>query len=314
MRFTLLLASLLLTSATSAQGAATLRLGYFPNLTHAAALVGVGRGTFQKALGSTRLDVRTFSSGTTLSEAFAAGQLDIAYIGPGPAISAASRGMPVQFLAGAANAGAVLVARKDSGIKLARDLNGKTVAVPSLGNTQDISLRHLLSASNLKTKENGGGVTIVSVPPADIVAAFAGKRADAALVPEPWGAALEAQGNPVIGDEKTVWRGGNYPSALVIVNTKFAQANPGVVSAFVKVHNDATGFLNKSPAAAQAAVNAELEKLTGSKLDPRVLQRAWSRTHFTAALDINALKEYAALNVEAGYARTIPDFSALIRP
>lgn len=318
----LLLAALTLSSATvqnagaqntGAQSASTVRLGYFPNLTHAPALVGLERGTFQKALGKTRLDARTFVSGTTLSEAFAAGQIDIAYIGPGPAISAASRGVPVQILAGAAEAGAVLVARKDSGVRSARDLAGKVVAVPSLGNTQDISLRHLLGENGLKDKAAGGSVTVVPIPPADVVAAFAGKRADAALVPEPWGAALEAQGHRVIGNEKTVWRGGNYPSAILIVNTRFAQANPDLVAAFLKAHASAVAFLNKSPAAAQNAVNRQLQKLTGETLDLRVLQRAYARTRFTTAIDPAALQEYADLNVEAGYIRRAPDLKTLIR-
>ncbi|RJF69168.1 ABC transporter substrate-binding protein [Deinococcus cavernae] len=309
----LLTFALTLAPAAQAQSATTVRLGFFPNLTHAPALIGLERGTFQKALGNAKLDARQFVSGTTLNEAFAAGQIDIAYIGPGPAISAATRGMPVQFLAGTAEAGAVLVARKDSGIKTYKDMAGKVVAVPSLGNTQDISLRHILKDNSLRDRKDGGNVTIVPIPPADIVAAFAGKRADAALVPEPWGAALEAQGHKVVGTEKTVWREGKYPTTILIVNTKFAQANPALVTAFLKAHNEAVAFLIKSPAAAQTAVNAQLAKLTGEKLDARVLQRAFSRTRFTTALDLEALKEYAALNVEAGYARSVPDLSQFIR-
>lgn len=306
-------AALLLSTSAHAQPATTVRLGFFPNLTHAPALIGLERGTFQKAFGSAKLDARQFVSGTTLTEAFAAGQIDIAYVGPGPAISAASRGMPVQFIAGASEAGAVLVARKDSGIKAYKDLAGKTVAIPSLGNTQDISLRHILKEAGLKSTSDGGNVTIVPIPPADTLAAFAGKRADATLVPEPWGAVLEAQGNRIVGSEKTVWRDGKYPTTIVIVNTKFAQANPALLTAFLKAHADAVTFLTKSPAAAQAAVNAQLEKLTGQKIDLRVLQRAFARTRFTTALDLDALKEYAALNVEAGYARSTPDLAPFVR-
>lgn len=305
--------ALALAPAAHAQSATTVRLGFFPNLTHAPALIGLEKGTFQQALGSVKLDAKSFVSGTTLSEAFAAGQIDIAYIGPGPAINAAGRGMPIQFLAGASEGGAVLVARKDSAIKTYKDLAGKIVAVPSLGNTQDISLRHLLKDNGLKAKADGGDVNIIPIPPADTIAAFAGKRADATLVPEPWGAALEAQGHKVIGDEKTVWRSGKYPSAILIVNTKFAQANPALVAAFLKAHTDAVAFLTKSPAAAQTAVNSQLLKLTGAKLDLRVLQRAFARTKFTSTLDPEALKEYAALNVEAGYARSAPDLTPFIR-
>ncbi|GGB74400.1 ABC transporter substrate-binding protein [Deinococcus soli (ex Cha et al. 2016)] len=308
---TLLTLSLLTTAA--AQDAQTVRLGFFPNLTHAPALVGLERGTFQKALGKVKLDAKEFVSGTTLTEAFAAGQIDIAYVGPGPAINAAGRGMPVQFLAGASEAGAVLVVRKDSGIKSYRDLAGKLVAVPSLGNTQDISLRHILNENGLKSKTDGGNVTITPVAPVDVLAAFAAKRVEATLVPEPWGAALEAQGHKVIGTEKTVWRDGKYPTTVVIVNAKFAQANPQLVAAFLKAHTEAVAFINKSPVGAQTAVNAQLLKLTGAKLDPRVLQRAFSRTRFTTSLDLAALTEYAKLNVEAGYARSAPDLAPFIR-
>ncbi|MVN88956.1 aliphatic sulfonate ABC transporter substrate-binding protein [Deinococcus sp. HMF7620] len=313
---TLLALSLALLGTTlsaQAQEAQSVRLGFFPNLTHAPALVGLERGTFQKALGKVKLEPKEFVSGTTLTEAFAAGQIDIAYIGPGPAINAITRGMPVQIAAGASEAGAVLVARKDSGIKTYKDLSGKIVAVPSLGNTQDISLRHILNENSLKPKTDGGTVTITPVAPADVQTAFAAKRVDATLVPEPWGAALEAQGHKIIGTEKTVWRDGKYPTTVVIVNTKFAQANPALVAALLKAHGDAVAYINKSPAAAQTVVNKQLLELTGAKLDPRVLQRAFARTRFTTALDAAALKEYAALNVEAGYARSAPDLTPFLR-
>lgn len=309
----LTLLTLTLTTTAAAQDAQSVRLGFFPNLTHAPALVGLERGTFQKALGKVKLDAKEFVSGTTLTEAFAAGQIDIAYVGPGPAINAAGRGMPVQFLAGASEAGAVLVARKDSGVKSYKDLAGKIVAVPSLGNTQDISLRHILNENGLKSKTDGGTVTITPIAPADVLAAFAAKRVDATLVPEPWGAALEAQGHKVIGTEKTVWRDGKYPTTILIVNTKFAQANPQLVAAFLKAHTEAVAFINKSPVGAQTAVNSQLLKLTGAKLDPRVLQRAFARTRFTTSLDLAALTEYAKLNVEAGYARSAPDLAPFIR-
>lgn len=313
-RILTLLTAALLATAAHAQSAATVRLGYFPNLTHAPALVGLERGTFQKALGNVKLDARSFVSGTTLMEAFAAGQLDLAYVGPGPAINAATRGMPLQMVAGASEAGAVLVARRDSPIKTYKDLAGKRVAVPSLGNTQDISLRHLLGEQGLRAQTDGGNVNVTPIPPADVLAAFAANRVDAALVPEPWGAALEAQGHRLIGSEKTVWRGGQYPSTILIVNTKFAQANPALVTAFLKAHADAVAFINKKPAAAQTAINNQLARLTGQKLDPRVLQRAFTRTRFTTGLDLNALNEYAALNVEAGYARNVPDLKTFLSP
>ena len=304
--------SLALLPVAHAQPARAVRIGYFPNLTHAPVLVALQRGDFQKAFGSVAVQAREFASGPQLSEAFAAGQLDLGYVGPGPAINAASRGVPLQIIAGASSAGAVLIARKGVSLGSFADLAGKRVAVPSLGNTQDISLRHILKEQGLKSQTDGGTVNIVPVAPADVAAAFASKQLDAALVPEPWGALLQVQGNKLVLDEKAIWRGGNYPTAVVIVSTKFAAENPELVKTFLRAHLNAIAFIQKNPPAAQAAISAQLLKLTGQKINPLVLQRALSRTRIGADLDPAALKEYAALNQEAGYARELPDMGTLV--
>ncbi|PYE56603.1 ABC transporter substrate-binding protein [Deinococcus yavapaiensis] len=303
---------LCLTVSASAQQATTVRLGFFPNLTHAAALVALERGYFQKELGKVKLEAREFVAGTALNEAFAAGQIDVAYIGPGPAINGFTRGLPMQIVAGASNAGAVLVARSDVKITGVKDLAGKRVAVPSLGNTQDISLRHLLKENGLRSQTDGGNVTVVPVAPADVAAAFASKQIDAALVPEPWGALLETRGGRVVGSEKTIWRGGDYPTTLMIVNTKFAAQNPDLVKAMLRAHLAAVRFVNTSKPAAQTAIARKLKELTGESVDARVLQRALARTEITASFDLDALKEYGELNKEAGYTRTLPDWEKLV--
>ncbi|GGJ40132.1 ABC transporter substrate-binding protein [Deinococcus roseus] len=303
----LLFTTLLLIGAAHAQKATTVRLGYFPNLTHAAALVGLEKGYFQKELGNVKLTSKEFVAGTALNEAFAAGEIDIGYIGPGPAINGAVRGLPVQIIAGASNAGAVLVARKGSGIKTYKDLEGKKVAVPSLGNTQDISLRHILKEQGLT-----GKVTIQPLAPADVPTAFAAKQIDAALVPEPWASLLETKGGTLIGNEKTVWRDGDYPTTVVIVNTKFAQENPELVKAFLRGHIKAVNFIKSNGPAAQTSIARKLLELTKEKVDPRVLQRALKRTQITTTYSVEALKEYADLNKEAGFIRTLPDWNTLI--
>lgn len=292
--------------------ASTVRIGFFPNLTHAPALVAYEKGYYDAQIKGVKVETKEFTSGTTLNEAFAAGALDIGFIGPGPAINGAAKGMPIQIIAGSADAGAVLVARKDSGVQSLLDLAGKKVAIPALANTQDVLLRNMLSGAGLKPQSDNGDVTILSVAPADMGTAFQNKQIDAALVPEPWGAVMEAQGHKVVADEKSIWRGGDYPAAVVIVNTKFAQANPEIVKGFLRAHLQAVAFLNKSPAAAQTAVSSALFKLAKQKIDPRALQRAMRRTKFTADVDIGALKEYGQLNINAGYSRKLPDFDTLV--
>jgi NitT/TauT family transport system substrate-binding protein len=115
----------------------TVRLGFLTNITHASALVGLKEGFFTKDLGSAgSLKATAFSTGTEETTALLAGQLDAAYVGPNPAINAwqKSNGSAIKIISGAATGGASVVVAK--GISSASQLKGKTLATPSLGNTQ----------------------------------------------------------------------------------------------------------------------------------------------------------------------------------
>ncbi|RJF68990.1 ABC transporter substrate-binding protein [Deinococcus cavernae] len=314
LRLPLTLAALtaLLSPAAHAQQTKELRLGVFPNVTHAAGLVGVQRGLIQKELGGTRLTVKEFANGSQINEAFAAGAIDAAYVGPGPAMNAFMRGVPIQIYAGAANAGAVLVGRKDSGIRTVRGLAGKKVAVPTRGSTQDISLRHLLHQNGLKASDEGGNVSIVPIDPANMPAAFASKQVDAALVQEPWGAVMESQGAKLIANEKAIWEGGNYTTTVLVVNTKFAAQNPDAVKALLRGHLNAIKFIGGSNAGAQKAIAEQIYAFTGKRPNTAELFKALSRTRVTWDINLKTLAEYAQLNKEAGFARDVPDLGKLV--
>ncbi|MDQ4149237.1 MAG: ABC transporter substrate-binding protein, partial [Actinomycetota bacterium] len=117
----------------------TLRLGYFPNVTHATAIVGVGRDLFEESLGdAATLKTSTFNSGTEAVEALFSDALDATFAGPNPAINAwqQSHGEAIRIVSGATSGGAFLVVRK--GIDSADDLRGKKLSSPDLGNTQDV--------------------------------------------------------------------------------------------------------------------------------------------------------------------------------
>lgn len=310
-----LLSLLTLTLAASAQAqqAKELRLGVFPNVTHAAGLVAINKGLIQKELGSgVKLVVREFANGSQVNEALAAGAIDASYVGPGPVMNAFMRGVPVQVYAGAANAGAVLVGRKDSGIRNVKGLAGKKVAVPTRGSTQDISLRHLLHENGLKASDEGGNVTIVPIDPANMPAAFAGKQVDAALVQEPWGAIMEGQGAKLIVNEKGVWNGGNYTSTVLVVNTKYAAANPETVKDLLRGHLAAINLINKSNAGAQKAISDQIYAFTGKRPNSAELFKALARTKVTWDINLQTLGEYAQLNKEAGFARDVPDMNKFV--
>lgn len=316
-RFLFLPCTLALSFAQAQSNSAPqLRLGVFPNVTHAAGLVGIQKGLFQKELSQTgpgtKLVVRDFANGSQVSEAFAAGAIDASYVGPGPAINAFLRGVPIQIYAGAANAGAVLVARSGSGVRNVKALSGKKVAVPTRGSTQDISLRHLLHENGLKATDEGGTVTVIPIDPANMPAAFATNQVDAALVQEPWGAVMESQGARLIANEKAIWNGGDYTTTVLVVNTDYAKKNPDAVKALIRGHLSAINFIRSSNAGAQKAISDAIYSFTGKRPSVSDLFKGLSRTKVTSDINLKVLAEYAQLNKEAGFAREVPDLSKLV--
>ncbi|WP_295814700.1 ABC transporter substrate-binding protein [uncultured Deinococcus sp.] len=313
LRALLPLLTLSLIASASAQQTKELRLGVFPNVTHAAGLVGVQRGLIQKNLpAGVKLVVKEFANGSQINEAFAAGAIDAAYVGPGPAMNAFMRGVPIQVIAGAANAGAVLVARGDAGVRTVKALANKKVAVPTRGSTQDISLRHLLHENGLKASDEGGNVTIVPIDPANMPAAFAAKQVDAALVQEPWGAVMETQGAKLVANEKAIWAGGNYTTTVLTVNTKYAAANADTVKGLLRGHLASISFIQGSNAGAQKAVAEQIYTFTGKRPNTNELFKALARTKVTWDINLTTLGEYAQLNKEAGFARDVPDLNRFV--
>src|SRR5437764_8966784 len=136
-------------AAKSSSAGVTVRLGYFPNLTHATAIAGVEKGLFAKHLAPDTVSVSTFNAGPAAVEAILGGAVDATYIGPNPAINAfaKSHGEAIRIVSGATSGGAALVVKPD--ITDAAGLRGKKVASPQLGNTQDVALRTWLKDKGL---------------------------------------------------------------------------------------------------------------------------------------------------------------------
>jgi NitT/TauT family transport system substrate-binding protein len=282
-----------------------LRLAYFPNVTHAPAVVGVARGDFQAAVGAgVRIEPKVFNAGPEAMEALLAKEIDLAYVGPGPAINAylKSNGRALRILAGACSGGAALVARREVALSRVADLDGKTVAVPQLGGTQDISLRRSLAQEGLRSQESGGTVRILFVKNPDILALFLRGQVDAAWVPEPWGSRLihEARARLVI-DERDLWPGGRFATTVLVGRKAFLDAHPDLARAFVKGHLNVIAWLKGHPAEGQADMNAELKRLTGKALAPAILREAWSRVEFTADPLRDSIETMVDASAAAGY-------------
>ena len=263
----------------------TLRLGYFPNVTHAPAVIGVEEGLFEAALGEgVDLEVVTFGSGTEAVEALFSGAIDASFIGPNPAINgfAKSDGEALRIVAGTTSGGASLVVRE--GIDGPEELAGTTLATPSLGNTQDVALRAWLADEGLQTDATGGGdVSIRPQENADTLTAFQAGSIDGAWVPEPWATrlVLEGQGT-VLVDEADLWPDGRFVTTHLIVATEYLESQQANVRALLSGLLTSIDTANGDPAAAQATTNDGIEAITTKRLPEETMAGAWEQLTFTA--------------------------------
>ena len=262
-----------------------LRIGYFPNINHAQAVIGLGNGDFQRALGDD-VEVRTqiFNAGPSAIEALFADQIDVTYIGSNPAINGyvVSNGEGLRIISGAASGGAVFVVRNDAGINSVTDLANKKFASPQLGNTQDVALRKYLLDNGYKTKEKGGNVEVLPVENADILTLMIKKDIQGAWVPEPWGARLVKEANGrIFLDERELWPNGEFVTALIIARTDYLEKNPRIISKLLEAHIDETKWINENPDEAMRLFNVELQKLTGKTIPVNEFEEGFSRMTLT---------------------------------
>jgi len=241
------------------------RLGYFPNVTHATAIIGVQKGLFAKALGTDELDPKTFADGTAASEALSAGAIDAAY----------------RIVSGATSGGASLVVKPS--IASGKDFKGKTLSTPKLGNTQDVSLRSWLKRRGYATTTTGGGdVKIAPQENSQTLDAFKAGTIDGAWVPEPWATRLVVEGGgKVLVDERDLFPNHQFVTTHLIVATKFLDAHPDAVKRLIEGQVAANAYVNANGAASQTVVNGAIKKITGKDLKPEVIRRAWKNLEFT---------------------------------
>lgn len=260
----------------------TLRLGYFPNVTHATPLVGVEEGILEEKLGKTKLETSTYSTGTEASEALLAEAIDASYIGPNPAINAfvQSEG-GIKIISGATSGGAFLVVKP--GIKKPKDLEGKTIASPSLGNTQDVALRVWLKDHGFETDETGGGdVSIVPQENSVTLQAFTSGDIDGAWVPEPWATRLvDEAGGKVLIDEATLWPKGRYVTTHLIVRTDYYEDNPGIIKRLLEAQVDANAFIAANPQKAEEDVASAITDITGKDVATELVAKTFENLEFT---------------------------------
>ncbi|HEV2344873.1 MAG TPA: ABC transporter substrate-binding protein [Actinocrinis sp.] len=279
-------------AGTSGSPAASLRLGYFANVTHTTPIVGVAKNFFTARLGSTTLNTQIFNAGPDEMTALLGGKIDAAYVGPSSALNAyvKSNGGGLTIVAGAQNAGAELVVSPD--IHSVGDLRGKTLATPQLGNTQDVALRYWLKQQGFATDLQGGGdVKITPTDNSTTLTLFEAGKIDGGWVPEPWASRLVVEGKGhVLVDEKTLWPGGQFATTNLVVATSYLRAHPQTVKALIEGQLDTNTWVTANPVAAAALVNDTIKTLTGKALKDAVITRAWSEENVTNDPEATSLK------------------------
>jgi NitT/TauT family transport system substrate-binding protein len=263
----------------------SIRAGHFPNITHAQGVIGQSNQWFDKALGKdVNIDWKIFNAGPSAIEALFAGQLDLTYIGPNPAINGyvKSKGEALRIVAGAASGGAGLVVRTDSGINTVKDFDGKKIASPQLGNTQDVALRAWLTEKGFKLKEKGGTVQVIPLQNPDQLTLFLKKEIDGAWTVEPWVSRLILEGGgKLFLDERELWPNGQFVTTHLIVSSKFLKEHPDLVKKWVAAHVELTEWINKNPEEAKSVLNEEIKRETGKALPENVLNESLKRIEIT---------------------------------
>ena len=292
-----LLAAACASSAQRAQGSDdVLRLGIFPNLTHAPGYIALEEGFFEEALPGVDVQVTYFNSGSDAGAAISGGSIDATYIGPGPATSLYLQPEPVvAVVSGVASGGASFVVRKGAGISTPDDLVGKKVAVPGFGNTQDVALRTWLNDQGLGANDTGGEVDVLEVDNPELLGLFEAGHLDGAWEPEPYPSLLVQAGvaEPFV-EESDLWPDGEFTTTVLLVNTIFMEAQPDLVDGLVEANVKAIEMIENDPDAAKAAAQAGLVKSGAPSLDQAVIDEAWEKLTFTVDPIASSLAQGAA--------------------
>ena len=229
----------LLTSAASAE---TVIIGHFGSPTPMQ--VAAAEKKFSEATGWD-IEWRKFAAGTDVIAAMASGDIKVAELGSSPLAIAASQGVDLQLFMIAQVLGKAesLIVSKDSGITSLADLKGKRIAVP-VGSTSHFSLMGAIEHAGLTPDD----LTIMSMPPDQIAAAWEQGAIDGAFVWQPVQSQILKTGTLLVGADQTAEWG--YPTFDGwVVNTEFAESHRDGMVALIRQMEASNQAYLKDPAA-----------------------------------------------------------------
>ncbi|MCT8139517.1 aliphatic sulfonate ABC transporter substrate-binding protein [Anaerobacillus sp. CMMVII] len=292
----------------------TVNIGYFPNLDHAAGIVGKEKGYFEEELKDRDVQFTNFPNGNDFIEALNAGGIQIGYVGPGPAINSFLAGNDIVVLGAAANGATLIVAREGSGIETLEDFADKSFCTPGNGCTHNVQLEIMLQDLGLTTTRRGGTVDHQPrVNPANTIVLFEQAQIDAVAAPEPWGTYLvEELGAKVIVEWNEVFLGETLPSVVVVTTNQFLKENPEAVDQFLKAHKRAVDYTQTNTEDTLVTINDLLYSLTQQRLPQSVLENAWKRMAVTTETHADALQAWATASYELDFIDSEPNLEGFV--
>jgi NitT/TauT family transport system substrate-binding protein len=302
-------------SARGSVDANKIRIGYFPNLTHPQALLAQnlardGKAWFEPRLGQgITIEWFAYNAGPSAMEAIFARSIDLAYVGPSPAINAYTRanGAEIRIVAGAVAGGSALVVHSDSPLRQASDFRGKRIATPQLGNTQDVAARAWLADGGLVTTLLGGDAQVIPTANADQLTLFKSKALDAVWTVEPWVARLELEARA-----KIIFEDRDSPTTVLAASVTMLQQRRELLRRFVAAHHELTRWIMANPLDARERVRAEIERQTRRPIAAQLIERAWPRLVLTEEVTLHSLDTFSRNARRVGLVRTNVKLEKLI--
>lgn len=283
-------------------GVKEVSIGYFPNISHAPAMVGVEKGFFQEALGDAKLETMNFPNGSLFMDALSTGQIDMGYVGPGPVLNRFLQGGEVVLVSNGSRGENVLVVREDLEFNDIKDLEGKVVATPSTGCTHDLILRKMLEDNGMAVEENGGKVKRIAQKPATMIGLFQQKQIDAALVSEPWASQMEAKGVArVVRDAKEVPWEGKMPAAVLVASKDFLESNPEIIENIIDAHEESVDYINNNKEEVINIISQQIKAITDQGIEEDIIISSLNRVEFSTEVNKEIIQEFADFSKSLGF-------------
>jgi NitT/TauT family transport system substrate-binding protein len=203
-----------------------------------AEITAMSKGWWQQDLapfGVTNVSDKVFPSGPPEMQAMLAGDLDVAYVGAAPVLSALATGLDAKIVAGVNTQGSDLVVRNGLNYTGPQSLRGTTIGTFPPGSIQDTVLREWLMENNLTPDKD---VFLKGMAPGDAVTAIIAGKVDAVFLPTPSPSTVVNQGAGKI----VVHSGEMYPNhtcCVLVVSGKLIREHPEIVRQILKTNDKA---------------------------------------------------------------------------